>query len=60
MQAAIETLIAYSSFSTSEQGRAGLGIEAQRQTVIRFPNAAGVIVPAEYVEIKTRKEFRRK
>src|SRR6476620_2831873 len=48
-------LIAYMRASTSQQGRSGLGIEAQRQTLRQFAQAEGFEVVREFVEIETGK-----
>jgi DNA invertase Pin-like site-specific DNA recombinase len=41
--------------STSQQGRSGLGIEAQRQTLRQFAQAEGFEVVREFVEVETGK-----
>ena len=41
--------------STREQGRSGLGIDAQRAAVVRFAEAEGFEIVAEHVEIETGK-----
>ena len=48
-------LIAYYRVSTREQGRSGLGIDAQRTAVTRFAETEGFDVAGEYVEIETGK-----
>jgi DNA invertase Pin-like site-specific DNA recombinase len=48
-------LILYIRVSTSQQGRSGLGIEAQRETLIRFAEAEGFEVLREFVEVETGK-----
>src|SRR4030095_12652433 len=48
-------LIAYIRVSTSQQGRSGLGIEAQRQTLAHFAQAEGFTVTREFVEVETGK-----
>jgi DNA invertase Pin-like site-specific DNA recombinase len=48
-------LIAYIRVSTSQQGRSGLGIEAQRQALRQFAQAEGFEVVREFVEIETGK-----
>jgi DNA invertase Pin-like site-specific DNA recombinase len=50
-------LIAYYRVSTREQGRSGLGIEAQRQAIVRFAQSEGFEVIAEFTEIETGKGF---
>ena len=49
------TIINYIRVSTSQQGRSGLGIEAQRETLARFAQAEGFEVIREFVEIETGK-----
>jgi DNA invertase Pin-like site-specific DNA recombinase len=48
-------LITYIRVSTSQQGRSGLGIEAQRQTLQHFAQAEGFTVAREFVEVETGK-----
>src|ERR1700682_6008572 len=48
-------LISYIRVSTAQQGRSGLGIEAQRQTLGHFAQAEGIEVLGEYVEVETGK-----
>jgi DNA invertase Pin-like site-specific DNA recombinase len=48
-------LILYIRVSTSQQGRSGLGIEAQRETLTRFVEAEGFEVLREFVEVETGK-----
>jgi DNA invertase Pin-like site-specific DNA recombinase len=47
--------VAYIRVSTAQQGRSGLGIEAQRDTIQRFAAAEGLELLAEFVEIETGK-----
>jgi DNA invertase Pin-like site-specific DNA recombinase len=47
-----KTLVTYIRVSTSRQGRSGLGIEAQRQTLVQFANAEGFEVVREFVEVE--------
>jgi DNA invertase Pin-like site-specific DNA recombinase len=49
------SLITYVRVSTSQQGRSGLGIEAQRQTLAHFAQAEGFTVAREFVEVETGK-----
>jgi DNA invertase Pin-like site-specific DNA recombinase len=46
-------LITYIRVSTSQQGRSGLGIEAQRQTLAHFAKAESFSVARELVEVET-------
>src|SRR6478736_4490346 len=48
-------IITYIRVSTSQQGRSGLGIEAQRQTLQHFAQAEGFTVTREFVEVETGK-----
>jgi DNA invertase Pin-like site-specific DNA recombinase len=47
--------VAYLRVSTTQQGRSGLGLEAQRQAVEAFAAAHGFRVTAEFVEVETGK-----
>jgi DNA invertase Pin-like site-specific DNA recombinase len=48
-------LITYIRVSTSQQGRSGLGIEAQRQVLAQFAHSEGFMVAREFVEVETGK-----
>src|ERR1700738_3832001 len=48
-------LITYIRVSTSQQGRSGLGIEAQRETHRHFADAEGFEITREFVEVETGK-----
>jgi DNA invertase Pin-like site-specific DNA recombinase len=48
-------IISYIRVSTVQQGRSGLGIEAQREAISRFAEAEGLSISAEYVEVETGK-----
>lgn len=48
-------LVAYFRVSTAEQGRSGLGLEAQRDAVRRFAAAEGFEVVAEFTDVETGK-----
>ncbi|WP_439468893.1 hypothetical protein [Blastomonas fulva] len=50
-----ETFISYARVSTQAQGRSGLGLEAQRETIARFVEQAGGILLEEFVEVETGK-----
>lgn len=50
-----QPIITYIRVSTSQQGRSGLGIEAQRQVLTHFANAEGFTVAREFVEVETGK-----
>src|SRR5688572_30681277 len=47
--------VAYYRVSTARQGRSGLGIEAQRETVTRFTTSEGFDLVAEFIEVETGK-----
>ena len=48
-------LVAYYRVSTREQGRSGLGLDAQRAAVARFAASEGFEVAAEFTEVETGK-----
>jgi DNA invertase Pin-like site-specific DNA recombinase len=48
-------LVAYYRVSTAQQGRSGLGLEAQREQLGRFAAGEGLDVAAEFVEVETGK-----
>ena len=48
-------LVAYYRVSTQQQGRSGLGLEAQRAAVAAFAKAEGFEVMAEFTEVETGK-----
>jgi DNA invertase Pin-like site-specific DNA recombinase len=47
--------IAYYRVSTQQQGKSGLGIEAQRAAVTRFAEAEGYEIAGEHLEVETGK-----
>src|SRR3954453_4023624 len=47
--------IAYIRVSTQKQGRSGLGIEAQHESIARFAEAEGYTIVDEIVEVETGK-----
>jgi DNA invertase Pin-like site-specific DNA recombinase len=51
----MKPLVYYIRVSTSQQGRSGLGIEAQREALERFADAEGFEIVAEFVEVETGK-----
>jgi DNA invertase Pin-like site-specific DNA recombinase len=51
----MKPIVAYVRVSTSRQGRSGLGIEAQRETLCRFACDEGFEIVAEFVEVETGK-----
>jgi len=50
-------VISYVRVSTSQQGRSGLGIEAQRQSLSQFAKAEGLELVREFVKVETGKGF---
>jgi DNA invertase Pin-like site-specific DNA recombinase len=48
-------IVAYYRVSTAQQGRSGLGLEAQRSAVAAFARAEGLQVVAEHTEVETGK-----
>src|SRR5271170_1179249 len=48
-------LITYIRVSTSQQGRSGLGIEAQRLALSHFSQSEGFTVAREFLEVETGK-----
>lgn len=51
----MKPIVSYIRVSTSQQGRSGLGIEAQRAALARFAEADGFEILGEYVEVETGK-----
>ena len=51
----ISPMISYLRVSSQQQGRSGLGIEAQRAAIGRFAETEGFEIIAEHVEIETGK-----
>ena len=48
-------IISYLRVSTQDQGRSGLGIEAQRAALERFAEAEGFMIAGQFVEVETGK-----
>src|ERR1700732_5228169 len=48
-------VVTYLRVSTSQQGRSGLGLEAQRQSLRQFAKAEGLELVREFVEVETGK-----
>jgi DNA invertase Pin-like site-specific DNA recombinase len=51
----MKPIVVYLRVSTSQQGRSGLGLEAQREALTRFADEAGFKIAAEFVEVETGK-----
>ena len=51
----MKPMVAYVRVSTNQQGRSGLGIEAQREALLRFAQSDGFDLVAEFVEVETGK-----
>ena len=47
--------VTYIRVSTQQQGRSGLGLEAQREQLARFAEAESLAIAAEYVEVESGK-----
>ena len=47
--------VSYLRVSTAQQGKSGLGLEAQRQAVQAFATAHGFTIADEFVEVETGK-----
>ncbi|MGY3551184.1 recombinase family protein [Bradyrhizobium sp. USDA 4469] len=48
-------LFSYLRVSTSQQGKSGLGLEAQREAIRRFAAGEGLDIAGEFVEVETGK-----
>jgi DNA invertase Pin-like site-specific DNA recombinase len=55
MPAIASKLVAYVRVSTDQQGKSGLGIEAQKAAIARFAEVEGLEIVAELVEVETGK-----
>jgi DNA invertase Pin-like site-specific DNA recombinase len=51
----MKPIVAYLRVSTAQQGKSGLGIEAQREAIARFVEAQGYTLVGEFVEVETGK-----
>jgi DNA invertase Pin-like site-specific DNA recombinase len=51
----MKPIVAYVRVSTNQQGRSGLGVEAQREALSRFAQSEGLDLDAEFVEVETGK-----
>jgi DNA invertase Pin-like site-specific DNA recombinase len=52
---AVKPAVAYVRVSTAQQGRSGLGIDAQRGAIVRFAEAEGFKLTAEFEEVESGK-----
>jgi DNA invertase Pin-like site-specific DNA recombinase len=50
-----QKIVSYLRVSTSQQGKSGLGIEAQRAAIARFAESEGLQIVEELVEVETGK-----
>ncbi len=48
-------IVLYLRVSSKEQGRSGLGIDAQREAIVRFAETEGLEIIKEFVEVETGK-----
>jgi DNA invertase Pin-like site-specific DNA recombinase len=51
----MKTAIAYTRVSTAQQGKSGLGLDAQYATIARFAEAEGIELLETFVEVETGK-----
>jgi len=51
----MKSIVAYVRVSTAQQGKSGLGIEAQREAIARFAETQGFTLAGEFIEIETGK-----
>jgi DNA invertase Pin-like site-specific DNA recombinase len=52
---ASKALVGYVRVSTAQQGRSGLGLEAQKETLERFAVSEGFTLGRVFVEVETGK-----
>ena len=53
----MKTAIAYTRVSTAEQGRSGLGLEAQRAAIATFAEREGIIISDWFSEVQSGKRI---
>jgi DNA invertase Pin-like site-specific DNA recombinase len=51
----VRPLVTYLRVSSAQQGRSGLGIESQRESLARFASSDGFEIIREYIEVETGK-----
>jgi DNA invertase Pin-like site-specific DNA recombinase len=51
----LQPIVSYIRVSTAQQGKSGLGLEAQRAAIARFAEAEGLTVAGEFVEVESGK-----
>ncbi|QCN95900.1 recombinase family protein [Azospirillum argentinense] len=51
----MKTAISYVRVSSQQQGRSGLGLEAQREAIARFAQAEGIEIVSTFAEVETGK-----
>src|SRR5438045_2832893 len=57
MTTTAKPIVAYLRVSSSQQGKSGLGIEAQREAIARFAAAEGYAIVRAFVGVETGKGF---
>lgn len=55
----MKSAVALYRVSTGKQGKSGLGLEAQQETVNQYKNLAGLTIEKEYVEVISGRETKR-
>src|SRR5580765_4513619 len=51
----LQPIVSYIRVSTAQQGKSGLGLEAQRAALARFAETEGLDVAGEFIEVETGK-----
>src|SRR4051812_13960277 len=52
----MKPIVSYTRVSTSQQGKSGLGIEAQREAIARFAETQGFSLAEEFTGMETGKD----
>jgi DNA invertase Pin-like site-specific DNA recombinase len=55
----VKTAVSYSRVSTQEQGKSGLGLEAQTEAIERFARDNGITITGTYTEVQSGKSAER-